>query len=61
MIKWKQEEEVTIRKLVQQNISNSPKQETFVNNINHYEKALLTDRNTRIQIERWSILSDSII
>ena len=57
-------EEVRIRKLVQQNISDSPKWETFVNNINQYEKALLSDRNTRrsnLQMEQWSILSDNII
>ena len=57
-------EEVRIRKLVQQNISNSPKQETFVSNVNQYEKVLLSDRNTRrsnLQMEQWSILSDNII
>ena len=57
-------EEVRIRKLVQQNISNSPKQEMFVSNVNQYEKALLSDRNTRrnnSQMEQWSILSDNII
>ena len=57
-------EEVRIRKLVQQNISDSPKQEMFVNNINQYEKVLLSDRNTRrsnSQMEQWSILSDNII
>ena len=57
-------EEVRIQKLVQQNISDSPKQETFVNNINQYEKALLSDRNMRrnnAQMEQWSILSDNIV
>ena len=57
-------EEVIIRKLIQQNISDSPKQETFVNNINQYEKALLSDRNMRrsnAQMEQWSILSDNIV
>ena len=39
-------EEVRIRKLVQQNISDSPNQKAFVN-INQYEKALLSDRNMR--------------
>ena len=56
--------EIRIRKLVQQNISDSPKQETFVNNINQYEKALLSDRNMRrsnLQMEQWSILSDNIV
>ena len=57
-------EEVRIRKLVQQNISNSPKQETFINNVNQFEKASLSDRNMRkskSQMEQWSILSDNII
>ena len=57
-------EEVRIRKLVQQNISDSPKQETFVSNINQYEKTLLSDRNKRrsnAQMEQWLILSDNIV
>ena len=57
-------EEVRIRKLVQQNISDSPKQETFVHKINQYEKALLSDRNMRrsnAQMEQWLILSDNIV
>ena len=57
-------EEVRIRKLVQQNISDSPKQETFANNINQYEKALLSDRNMRrsnAQMDQWLILSDNIV
>ena len=57
-------EEVRIRKLVQQNIFDLPKQETFVTNINQYEKALLSDRNMRrsnAQMEQWSILSDNIV
>ena len=57
-------EEIRIRKLVQQNISDSPKQKTFANNINQYEKALLSDRNVRrsnLQMEQWSILSDNIV
>ena len=56
--------EVRIRKLVQQNISDLPKQEMFINNINQYEKALLSDRNKRrsnSQMEQWSILSDNIV
>ena len=40
-------EEIRIRKLVQQNITDSPKQETFANNINQSEKVLLSDRNMR--------------
>ena len=54
-------EEVTIRKLVQQNNSDSPNQKVFVN---QYEKALLSDRNMRrsnAQMEQWSILSDNIV
>ena len=39
--------EVRIRKLVQKNISNLPKQETFASNVNPYEKSLLSDRNMR--------------
>ena len=57
-------EEIRIRKLVQQNIPDSPKQETFANNINQYEKALLSDRNMRrsnAQMDQWSILSDNIV
>ena len=57
-------EEFRIRKLIQQNISNSPKQDMAVSSINQYEKALLSDRNMRrsnSQMEKWSILSDNII
>ena len=57
-------EEVKIRKLVQQNTSISSKQEMFVNDVNQYEKALLSDRNMRrnnSQMEQWSILSNNII
>ena len=57
-------EEVRIRKLVHQNNADSPKQGTFVNNINQYEKALLSDKNKRrsnAQMEQWSILSDNIV
>ena len=62
--KVKTGEEIRIRKLLQQNISDSLKQETFANNINQYEKALLSDRNARrsnLQMEQWSILSDNIV
>ena len=38
-------EEVKIRKLVQKNTSIPPKQVMF--DVNQYEKALLSDRNTR--------------
>ena len=57
-------EEVKIRKLVHQNTSISPKQETFANDVNQYEKALLSDRNRRrsnSQMEQWSILNDNIV
>ena len=57
-------EEVRIRKLIQQNISHSPKQDTPVSSVNQYEKALLSERNMRrsnSQMEQWSMLSDNII
>ena len=57
-------EEVKIRKLVQHNTSIPPKQKMFANDVNHYEKALLSDRNTRrssLQMEQWSILSNNIV
>ena len=56
-------EEIKIRKLVQQNISDSSKQETCASNTNQYEKALLSDRNMRsnAQMDQWSILSDNIV
>ena len=56
--------EVKIRKLDQHNTPISPKQVTFANDVNQYEKALLSDRNTRrsnSQMEQWSILSDNIV
>ena len=56
---------VKIRKLDQRNVSISPKQATFTNNINQYEKALLSDRNMKrgsnSQLELCSILSDNIV
>ena len=57
-------EEIRIRKLVQQNIPDLSKQETFANNVNQYEKALLSDRYMRrsnAQMDQWSILSDNIV
>ena len=57
-------EEVKIRNLVQQNTSIPLKQEMFANDVNQYEKALLSDRNMRrsnLQMEQWSILSDNIV
>ena len=57
-------EKVKIRKLDQCNVPISPKQATFTNDVNQYEKALLSDRNARrsnSQMEQWSILSDNIV
>ena len=58
-------EMVKIRKLDRRNVSISPKQATFINNVNQYEKALLSDRNMKrgsnSQLEQWSILSDNIV
>ena len=58
-------EMVKLRKLDWQDITSSPKQVTFTNDVNQYEKALLSDRNMKrgknSQIEQWSILSDNII
>ena len=57
-------EEVKIRKLAQHNTPISPKQEMFANDVNQYEKALLSDRNMRrsnLQMEQWSILSGNIV
>ena len=50
--------------MVQQNIPDPSKQEIFANNVNQYEKALLSDRYMRrsnAQMDQWSILSDNII
>ena len=56
---------VEIRKLDQCNVPISPKQVTFTNDVNQYEKALLSDRNmkrgNKSQIKQWSILSDNIV
>ena len=56
---------VKLRKLDQQDVTSSPKQVTFMNDVNQYEKALLNDRNMKrgnnSQNEQWSILSDNII
>ena len=57
-------EEIRIRKLVQQSIPNSSKQEMFADNVNQYEEALLSDRYMRrsnAQMDQWSILSDNIV
>ena len=44
-------EKVKIRKLDQHNAPISPKQATFTNDVNQYEKALLSDRNTRSNLQ----------
>ena len=57
-------EEVKIRKIMQQNTAILPKQITFRNDVNQYEKALMSDRNViknNSQMEQWSILSDNIV
>ena len=57
-------EQIRIRKLVQQNIPDSSKQEAFANNVNQYEKVLLSDRYMRrsnAQMDQWLILSDNIV
>ena len=57
-------EEIRIRKLVQQNIPGSVKQDAFASDVNQYEKALLNDRYVRrnnAQMDQWSILSGNII
>ena len=57
-------EEFKLWKFVQHNTPISPKQGMFTNDVNQYEKALLSDRNMRrsnLQMEQWSILSDNIV
>ena len=56
--------EIKIRKLVQQNIPGPVKQDKFIRNVNQYEKALQNDRyvrNSNVQMDQWSILSDNIV
>ena len=45
----------------QHNIPVSPKQVTFTNDVNQYEKALLNMRRSSAQMEQWLILSDNIV
>ena len=49
----------------QHNFSNPQRQATFTNDVNQYEKALLSGRNMKrgsnSQIKQWSILSDNIV
>ena len=58
-------EMVKLRKLDWHNVPISLKQALVTNNVNQYEKALLSDRNMKrgnnSQIEQWSILSDNIV
>ena len=57
-------EEVKIRKVMQQRTPITPKQIMSRNDVNQYEKALLSDRNmskSNSQMEQWSILSDKIV
>ena len=58
-------EMVKIRKLDWHNVPISPKQATFINNVNQYEKALLSDgnmkRGSNSQLEQCSILSENIV
>ena len=58
-------EMINIRKLNQHNFSNPQRQATFTNDVNQYEKALLSGRNMKrgsnSQIKQWSILSDNIV
>ena len=59
------EEMVKIKKLDRHDVHISPKQAMCINDVNQYEKALLSDRNMKrgsnSQIEQWSILSDNIV
>ena len=58
-------EMINIRKLNQHKFSIPQKQDMFTNDVNQYEKALLSGRNMKrgsnLQIKQWSILSDNIV
>ena len=58
-------EMINIRKLNWHNFSIPQKQDMFINDVNQYEKALLSGRNMKegsnSQMEQWSILSDNIV
>ena len=58
-------EVINIRKLNRHNSSIPQRQATFMNDVNQYEKALLSGRNMRkgsnSQMEQWLILSDNIV
>ena len=56
---------INVRKLNRHNISIPQRQAMFINNVNQYEKALLSGRNVKkgsnSQMEQWSILSDNMV
>ena len=56
---------INIRRLNQHNNSIPQRQAMFINDVNQYEKALLSGRNVKkgsnSQIEQWSILSNNIV
>ena len=58
-------EVINIRKLNWHNFSIPQRQATFINDVNQYEKALLSGRNEKkrsnSQMEQWLILSDNIV
>ena len=58
-------EVINIRKLNWHNISIPQRQAMFINDVNQYEKALLSGRNMKkgsnSQMEQWSILSNNIV
>ena len=58
-------EVINIRKLNRHNFSIPQRQAMLINDVNQYEKALLSGRNIRkgsnSQMEQWSILSNNIV
>ena len=58
-------EVINIRKLNWHNNSIPQRQATFINDVNQFEKALLSGRNMKkgsnSQMEQWSILSNNIV
>ena len=58
-------EMINIRKLNWHNFSIPQKQDMFINDVNQYEKALLSGRNMKegsnSQMEQWLILSNNIV
>ena len=64
MIRWEIGEMVNIRKLNWHNPSIPKKQAMFADDVNQYEKALLSDRYSRksnVQMDQWLILSDNFV